>query len=284
MAKIHPLAVVSPEARIGLDVVVGPFAIVESDCMIGDGCTLASHVVVKSGTTLGQNCHIHERAVLGGLPQHAHPPGPPGRLEIGQGNTIRENVTVHRSMFADKTTTIGDRCFIMVGAHIAHDCTVGNNVIIANEVQLAGHVTIDSGAFLSGMAAFHQHVRVGRNCMVGGASRVARDVLPFVMVDGESHRIVGLNTVGLRRSGMPSEQIAELKSAYQLVFRSGLSLKEILAELEGRFTSGPASEWASFLRESRRGWVPDRRGHAPAVRLVPSPDEQTDQEAAKRAG
>ncbi len=280
MAKIHPLAVVSPEATLGVDVVVGPFSVIEPDVVIGDGCRLAAHVVVKSGTRIGPNNTFHEYVTLGGLPQHAHAPGPAGGLEIGSGNTLRENVTIHRSLYADGTTALGNDCYLMVGCHVGHDCRVGHRVIIANNALLGGHVTIGDQAFLSGMCAFHQFVRVGRGCIVGGAARVTRDVLPFVTLDGESHRVVGLNMVGLRRSGMPSEDIAQLKRAYQVVFRSGKPLKEILAELEARFPTGPASEWAPFLSDSHRGWIPDRRGPAPAVRLVPDSNDQSSKEAA----
>ena len=183
-----------------------------------------------------------EGAVLGGMPQHLHMPEFPGRLVIGDGNVIRENVTVHRAMDAEKATRIGSGCLLMVGAHVAHDCTLGDNVILTNNAMLGGHVIVGDRAYISGGVAVHQFCRVGRLAMVGGLARVRQDVPPFVTVDGGSTMIVGLNRVGLRRAGFTAEQMSELKEAYRLIYRSGLPWDEMLASLEAQFPLGPAAQ------------------------------------------
>lgn len=273
MAKIHPHAVVSPDAKLGVDVVVGPFCIVEHDVVIGDGCWLSGHVTIKAGTTIGQNNKFYEGCVIGGLPQHANPPGPPGRLEIGNGNVFRENVTIHRSLYEDQATLIGNDSFLMVAAHIAHDCVLENRVIIANNTALSGHVIVGERAFISGMVAVHQYCRIGSMAMVGGMARITRDVPPYITVDGVTNRVAGLNLVGLKRNGLSSEQISTLKQAYRLIFRSGMVWEEMLAELEGQFTTGLASNFAPFFRASKRGCTPERRVPAAATVQLPTDPE-----------
>jgi UDP-N-acetylglucosamine acyltransferase len=257
--NIHPLAVVSPQAQIGRDVRIGPFAIVEDDVVIGDGCQLAGHAVVKSGTTLGPNNTVCESAVIGGLPQHVRCPAEIGRVEIGQGNTIREFATVHRALKPDVATIIGDNNYLMVGAHVAHDCRLGNNVIMANNCLLGGHVTVDDRSFLSGCVAVHQFCRIGRMAMVGGHAKVVRDVPPFVTIDGMSSDVVGLNLVGLKRNGFSSEQIVVLKAAYRLIYRSGLPWHEMNARLAAEFADGPAAPMVEFFQGGSRGFSQERR-------------------------
>ncbi len=261
--SIHPLSLVSPQARLGRDVVIGPYAIVEADAEIGDRCELASGAVVKSGVTLGPDNRVMEGAVIGGPPQHVQMPPKIGRVVIGRGNVFRENCTIHRALHEGATTTIGDNNLLMVGTHIAHDCQVGNNVIFANNVLLAGHVAIEDRAFVSGAVGIHQFCRIGRLAMLGGHARVVQDVPPFVTVDGTTGCIVGLNLVGLRRNGYAAADIAELKAAYRLIYRSGLKFKDMLRQLEVRFSSGPAAVYFPFLtsgtRASRKN-VACRRG------------------------
>jgi UDP-N-acetylglucosamine acyltransferase len=286
--SIHPQAAVSPYAIIGADVKVGPFCVVEAGVVIGDNSTLASRVVVKSGTTLGRANHVFEGAVLGGLPQHIHMPEHPGRLTIGDGNVIRENVTVHRALEADHATTIGHFCLLMVGAHVAHDCKLGSNVILTNNAMLGGHVHIDDRAYVSGGVAVHQFCRIGRLAMVGGLARVRQDVPPFVTIDGGSTMVVGLNRVGLRRAGITPTQVGQLKSAYKLIYRSGLPWDEMLETLEREFNDGPAAEFAAFFRDGQRGFVQERRTPPGAtVRLLRDEDAEQRQlsfEAEKLAG
>jgi UDP-N-acetylglucosamine acyltransferase len=255
----HPLAVVSPQAMLGHGVSVAPFCIIEPGVVIGDHCTLASRVVIKSGTRLGSHNTVAEGSVLGGLPQHTRMPERLGQLVIGSHNTIRENCTLHRALHEDAATVVGDNNFLMVGTHVAHDCRIGNNTIFANNVLLGGHVTVGDRAFVSGAVAVHQFCRIGGLAMVGGHARVVQDVPPYMMVDGNSGYIVGLNLVGLRRNGFVSEEVVELKQAYRLIYRGGLKWNEVLAELKRRYTSGPAAEFPKFLSEGTRGFVQERR-------------------------
>ena len=257
--NIHCLAAVDPSAALAPDVRIGPFCVVESGVTIGPGCVLENHVVVKTGTTLGSHNHVFEGAVLGGLPQHVHMPQRPGRVLIGSGNTIRENVTVHRSLEADKATAVGDQNLLMAGAHIAHDCRLGNNTIITNNVLLAGHVTVEDRAYLSGAAAAHQFIRIGTLAMVGGQAHLVKDVPPYVTIDGLSSLVVGLNQIGLRRAGYRLEQVRQLKAAYRMIYRSGLAWAEILKRLKVEFPQGPAAEFYQFLSTTSRGITPERR-------------------------
>ncbi len=283
--KIHPLAVVSPGAKLGCDVEIGPFCIVESDVELGDGCILESHVVVKSGTTLGAGNHVFEGAVVGGIPQHVNMPEQLGRVRIGCDNTIREHVTIHRSMYADGVTVVGNGNMLMVGCHIAHDCRVGDHCIFANGVLLAGHVAVEDRAFLSGAVAVHQFCRIGSLAMVGGHARVVRDVPPFVTVDGGSGQIVGLNSIGLRRNGYTSDKVAELKRAYRLIYRSGLAWKEMLEVLRSEFPDGPAARFHEFFANSKRGFTAERRGPAlPTIKLQPSESEDEPALLKRKAG
>jgi UDP-N-acetylglucosamine acyltransferase len=272
--SIHPLSVVSPHAEIGTRVRIGPFCVVEAGVVLGDGCNLASRVTVKSGTVLGRDNLVLEGTVLGGMPQHVHMPEYPGVVTIGDGNVIRENVTVHRAMNAGSATQIGSRCLMMVGSHVAHDCTVADGVILTNNSLLGGHVTVGDKAFISGAVAVHQFCRIGRLAMVGGLARVTRDVPPFVTVDGGTTMIVGLNKVGLRRAGFSAEELTQLKAAYRLIYRSGLTWEETLDVLRAQFTGGPAAEFLPFFIDSKRGFVQERRTPPGAiVRLMRDDDE-----------
>ncbi|MEX2315638.1 MAG: acyl-ACP--UDP-N-acetylglucosamine O-acyltransferase [Pirellulales bacterium] len=272
--SIHPLAVVSPHAELGSNVRIGPFSIVEAGVVVGDECQIASRVTIKSGTVLGCGNEVFEGAVLGGMPQHIHMPQHPGRVEIGDVNVIRENVTIHRAMEAGQLTQIGSRCLIMVGAHVAHDCRLGDGVILTNNVMLAGHVTVGDKAYLAGGVAVHQFCKIGRLAMVGGMARVRQDVPPFVTIDGGSTMVVGLNKVGLRRAGFTMQEVQQLKAAYQVIYRNGLSWEEILEELELQFTVGPAAEFRPFFLSGQRGFVQERRTPPGAiVRLLREDDD-----------
>lgn len=257
--KTHPMALVSPLAQIGADVEIGPFCVIEPEAIIGNGCKLESRVVIKSGTTLGPNNHIFEGAVIGGMPQHINMPEDPGRVVIGAGNTIRENVTIHRALEGDEATTIGDNNLLMVNVHIAHDCRVGNNTIFANNAMLAGHVTVGDRAYVSGAVAVHQFCRIGTLAMVGGQSHINKDVPPFVTVDGLSSYVVGLNQIGLRRAGHSADEVRRLKEAYRVIYRSNLSWNEILTRLREEFADGLASRFHQFLSTTTRGIVSERR-------------------------
>jgi UDP-N-acetylglucosamine acyltransferase len=281
--KIHPFAVISPLARIGQGVEIGPFCVVDPDVTIGDGCKLESRVVIKNGTTLGPNNLISEGAVIGGSPQHINTPENPGRVVIGSGNVIRENVTVHRALEREEATEIGDNNLLMVNVHIAHDCRLGNNTIFANNVMLAGHVTVGDRAYVSGAAAVHQFCRIGTLAMVGGQAHITKDVPPYVTVDGLSSFVVGLNQIGLRRAGHSAADVRRLKEAYRLIYRSGLTWNEILKRLEEDFHDGLAGRFYQFLSATTRGILSERRP-PPGATVRLRPDSASERTLKIRAG
>ncbi|MCA9179599.1 MAG: acyl-ACP--UDP-N-acetylglucosamine O-acyltransferase [Planctomycetales bacterium] len=258
MSEIHPTAVVSRHAKLGERVVVGPYAVVEDHAEVGDDCYLGARSSVKAGTRIGARNQLAEGAVLGGIPQHLGLKDKMGGLVVGDDNIFRENVTVHRAYQPDHDTIVGSRNMVMVNAHIAHDCVIANDVIMANNVMLAGHIEVGSRAYISGAVGVHQFCRIGRNAMVGGQAHITRDVPPFMTVDGVTSCVVGLNLIGLRRSGMPNQDIRQLKRAYRVVYRQALTWELILTTLDGEFANGPAAELAPFLREAKRGIVQSR--------------------------
>ncbi len=271
---IHPSAIVSSEARIGANVEIGPFSIVEPGAEIGDRTRLVGHVTIKSGVSVGCENIVCEGAVIGGLPQHTRAPEKIGGVRIGNRNTIREHVTIHRAMHEGYHTTIGDDCLVMVGAHIAHDGNIGNRVILTNGVMLGGHVQVGDRAVLGGNAAVHQFCRIGRLAMVGGCTKVVQDLPPFVLTDGGTALIVGLNRVGLNRAGVTRPEILELKAAYRVIYREGLTFNEMVETLEQRFTQGIATEFAEFFRTGTRGFIQERRSPPRvALRIHPAVDE-----------
>ncbi len=277
--KIHPSAIVSPAANLDADVEIGPFCIVEADVRIAAGSRLIAHATIRSGTTLGHETTVCEGAVLGGLPQHTNPPTDLGGVVIGDRTMVREHATVHRAMHGGTNTTIGNDCMLMVGSHVAHDCQVGSHVILSNGTLLGGHVEIGDRACLGGGSAVHQFCRVGRLAMVGACTKVAQDVLPFLLTDGATALVIGLNKVGLRRAGFSREEILSLKTAYRLVYREGLSFRETIAELQERFPTGVASEFAEFFQGGKRGFAQERRS-PPRVTLRVHPEvDATDEEA-----
>ena len=269
--KIHPTAVVSPRAKIGQDVQIGPYCVVEEDVVIGSGCILESHVMIKNGSILGDNNHIFEGTVIGGLPQCVGLDDEGGQVVIGSGNMIREHVTIHRAMREPDATEIGDTCMLMVNVHIAHDCRIGNDVILANNTMLAGHVSVGTRAFISGAVGVHQFCRIGSFAMVGGQAHVVRDVPPYVTVDGLSSEVVGLNLIGLRRAGFSAEDIKTIKTVYRVLYQSGLPWREIVKKMEIDYTSGPGLEMAKFISMTTRGIMTER--HSGPHRLTHSPDE-----------
>lgn len=272
--RVDPTAVVATGAKLGRDVQIGPFCIIESGVALGDGCRLEGRVTIKSGTTLGPENYICEGAVLGGFPQHLKMPSQPGDLEIGARNTIRENVTMHRAMAAGKATVVGNDNLIMVSSHVAHDCRVGNNVVLINNTMLGGHVEIHDRVYMAGGAGIQQFCRIGQLATIGGQGRVTKDLPPFVVMDGLTGGVVGLNLVGIRRAGYTNHDIAQLKAAYRVIFRSGLTWNEVLARLPGEFPDGPAAEFHRFFAEGKRGFVCERRTPAAAtVRLEPPAEE-----------
>jgi UDP-N-acetylglucosamine acyltransferase len=268
------MAVVSPEARLGVGVTVGAFATIEDDVQLGDFCTVASGAHVKSGVTAGCHNEFGEHSVVGGAPQHAARPRDIGRIVIGDHNVFREHVTIHRALKSNATTTVGDHNYAMAGAHFGHDVVVGSNCIFANGCMLGGHVIVEDRAFVSGAVAVHQFCRVGRLAMVGGHARVVQDVPPYMLVDGQTGCIVGLNVVGLRRSGHSADDIADLKAAYRVIYRRGLPWKEVLDVLRAEFESGPVGHLREFLGQGSRGFSQERRAPPAATLRLRVPDEE----------
>ena len=278
--SIHPSAIVDPSAKIAEDVNIGPFCVIESDTVIESGCEIAAHVCIKSGVYMGSNCKVHENAVIGGIGQHVCPPGPPGKVRIGSNNTFREFCTVQRSIKEDGFTVIGDGNFFMVNSHIAHDCVIGNNNIVANNVMFGGHVHVGNRAFVSGGVAVHQFCSIGSYAMVGGQSHITKDVPPFVTVDGLTSKVVGINRVGLRRSGFTSAQISRFKDVYNVVYRQGLSWREVLETLRTQFNQGEEALVYEMLSASTRGIVQARIQPSLKVNIGDMNQEASDDSAA----
>lgn len=252
--SVHPTAIVDPGACLGEGVSVGPYAVVEGQVSIGARSEIRAHATIKRFTTLGADNTVHEGAVLGGEPQDLAFRGGESRLVVGDRNRIREGVTIHRSTTPGGATTVGSDCFLMAYAHIAHDDRIGDGVILANNVALAGHVDIANGAFLSGGVMVHQFCRVGRLAMLGGLSKVVQDCLPFVITDGNPARARGLNVVGLRRAGVKAARVRTLKEAYRLLVRSGLPLESALERLVA-LDDPLVDEMVTFVRASKRGFA-----------------------------
>lgn len=269
--EIHPTAIVSPKARISDGVRVGPYCLVEDFVEIGENTVLKSFVSIKSFVKIGEACTFFENVTLGGEPQDFGFKGEETWVRIGNGVTLRENVTIHRATGEGKETVIGDRCYLMEGSHVGHNVSVGNDVILANKVGLAGHVHIGEKTVLGGMAGVHQFVRIGPFCMIGGLSKIVKDVPPYVMADGRPARLFGLNKVGLRRNGFDADARKSIKSFYKALYHAGLPLREAVAVLEARLVDTPEPVLGAildFARESHRGLTPWPK----ALREVDSPD------------
>jgi UDP-N-acetylglucosamine acyltransferase len=251
---VHAAAIVDPGAHLGEDVSVGACAVVEDHTVIGDRCDIRAHATIKRFTSLGADNVVHEGAVVGGEPQDVAFTGVESRLVIGDRNRIREGVTIHRSTTSGGATIVGSDCFLMAGAHVAHDDRLGDRVTMANNVALAGHVEIGEGAFLSGGVVVHQHCRVGRLAMLGGLAKVVQDCLPFVITDGNPARARGLNVVGLRRAGVGAARLRTLKEAYRLLLRAGLPL-EVALERMAALADPMVGEMIAFVKGSKRGFA-----------------------------
>jgi UDP-N-acetylglucosamine acyltransferase len=238
---IHPTAIVAPAAQLADDVRVGPYSIIDGDVTLGAGTVVESHVVVSGRTTIGPACHLFPFTSIGHRPQDLKYAGEPSRLEIGEKNVIREHVTMNPGTEGGgMLTKVGDGCLFMVGSHVAHDCRIGNNVIMANNATLAGHVAVENFAILGGLTAIHQFVRIGAHAIVGGMSGVENDVIPYGSVMGDRARLVGLNLVGLRRRGFSREMIHVLRNAYRMMFAHEGTMAERLEDVDEMFQDNEA--------------------------------------------
>ena len=251
--RVHPTAVIHPTAQLGVGVEIAPFVVIGPDVELGDRCYVGPHSVVEYAT-VGEACRFLPHAFVGTEPQDLKFKGEKTRVEIGARTTVRECATLHRGTSAAGVTKVGSNCLIMAYAHVAHDCVLADNVILANAATLAGHVEVGPGAFFGGLSAIHQFVHIGAGAMIGGGAMVAQDVVPFGLAQGDRAKIVGLNVVGLRRRGLSREGLAALKSAYRHLFQEGLGLAEAIAKIEQQQRSPELDIFLSFLRgTSSRG-------------------------------
>lgn len=250
MTKIHPTAIIEDGAVIGENVSIGPYCTIGSDVELGDGVTLESHVVVGGRTSIGANCRIFPFASIGMPPQDLKYHGEPSRLEIGCNNVIREHVTMNPGTEGGgMLTSVGNNCLFMVGAHVAHDCRISDNVILVNNATLGGHVAIHEWAIIGGLSAVHQFVRIGRHAMVGGMSGVENDVIPYGSILGNRARLHGLNVVGLKRRGFDRETIHAIRNGYRLLFAQEGTMAERLADVAELFHDiEPVMEIVDFIR------------------------------------
>ena len=236
MNTIDATARVAATASIGRDVTIGPYCVVGPDVVLGDGCRLIAHVHLTGHTSIGARTVIHPFASLGSPPQSVKYRGGPTRLVVGADCDIRENVTMSIGTEDDRgVTEVGDRCFFMVGSHVAHDCVVGNDVVFANNVALGGHVSVGDYAVFGGNAVVRQHLRVGESAMIAGVSGVRADIIPFACAQGPLANLVGLNVVGLRRRGIAREDIRRLRRAYQALFFGAGTFRQRVEQVAGEF-------------------------------------------------
>jgi UDP-N-acetylglucosamine acyltransferase len=260
-AKIHPTAIVDADAQIGADVQIGPFSIVGPQAVIGEKTIVQSHVVIEGDVTIGTGNFIGHGAIIGAPPQDvSFSPERKTKVEIGNDNIIREYCTVHRGSADGSATKIGDKNFLMAGAHIGHNCAIGNNVIIANNCLLAGDVRVDDGAFLGGGSTFHQHMHIGRLVMVQGSSAFGKDLPPFTIA-AERNSVFGINVIGLKRAGFSAKDRDEIKDAFKLVYLSGLNISQALEKAATMKFGTSAREFLDFVANAKkRSICPLKRG------------------------
>ncbi len=245
-AKVTPV--------LGKNVTIGPFVVIGPQVVIEDDVVIEAHARIAGRTTLKRGVHVHSFAAVGGVPQDLKYHGEPGQLEVGEGCIIREGATLHiGTEGGGMLTKVGKRCLLMAYSHVAHDCVVGDGVILANGATLAGHVEVGDNVIVGGLAAIHQFSRIGNHAFISGGSMVTSDILPFCTAQGDRASLVGLNTEGLRRRGFEADEIKVLKRAYRTLFRSGLPLQEALEQLEREENSAAVAELLGFARKSHRG-------------------------------
>src|SRR5262249_34201342 len=259
--KIHPTAIVDPNAKLAANVEIGPFSIIGPRVIIGAETAVQSHVVIEGEVAIGRGNFIGHGAIIGVPPQDvSFSAERKTKVEIGDDNIIREYCTIHRGSREGSATKIGDKNFLMAGAHVGHNCVIGNNVVIANNCLLAGHVCVDDGAFLGGGSTFHQFMHIGRLVMVQGSSAFGKDLPPFVTA-AERNSVFGLNSVGMRRAGVNAKERDEIKEAFKLIDLSGLNTSQALDKAKTMTFGTPACEFLDFIANAKkRGICPLKRG------------------------
>jgi len=251
---VHPASFVDPRAVLGTGVTVGPGAVVGPDVEVGDGTTIGSHALLTGWTRVGRRCRIHHGAVVGSPPQDLKYRGEPSHLEVGDDTEIREFVTANLATEPGATTRIGRHCLLMAYSHIAHNCQLGDHVIVANGVQFAGYVTVEDWAIVGGLTAVHQFVRIGCHAMVGGMSRAAQDVAPYVKLGGTPTRLAGVNAIGLARRGFDPATVDAIEQAYRILFREKLTVADAIRRIRETLPGIPEVEHlARFAETSARG-------------------------------
>ncbi len=252
----HPLAYIHPDAKLHPTVIVDPFATIEGNVEIGEGTHIHSHASIMSGARIGKNCTIFPGAVVSGPPQDLKFRGEETLAIIGDGTTLRECVTVHRGTASKGQTVVGDNCLIMAYSHVAHDCRVGNNVVMSNATQLAGEVVVDDYAVVGGGTLVHQFCHLGAHVMIQGGALINKDIPPYVKAAHEPISFVGINIVGLRRRGFSDETIERIQDVYRALYLSGLNFTDACAYIEQNIAPSPErDEILEFVRESKRGIV-----------------------------
>jgi len=252
---IHSTAIIDPKAELNSGVEIGPYCVIGPHVRIGQGATLGPHVVVDGWTKIGEACRIFQFASIGTIPQDLKYKGEESWVIIGNNTTIREFVTINRGTAqSGGKTIVGNNNFFMAYSHVAHDCKTGDHVILANAATLAGHIEIEDYAIVGGLVGVHQFVRLGCHCIIGGGSGVNQDIPPYMMANGQRARLYGLNLVGLKRHNFSSEALSNLKKAYRIIFRSGLTTGKALDQVEREIDNSPeVDHLVSFIRNSERG-------------------------------
>ncbi|MCL5674401.1 MAG: acyl-ACP--UDP-N-acetylglucosamine O-acyltransferase [Candidatus Omnitrophica bacterium] len=258
MISIHPSAIVSKDADIKDGATVSAYSIIEGNASIGENTFIGPHVHVYGDTSIGENCKIYTSAIIGSPPQDLKYKNEKSYVRIGNYNTIREFVTINKATGENESTVIGNNNLFMAYSHIAHNCIIGNNVIIANCGTLAGHVTIEDYAILGGLAGIHQFCRIGRMSIIGGTSKVIKDIVPYVIADGHPARPYGINKLGLKRKNYPPEVIDNIEEAYRIIFRENLSLSDAIEKILLKPGSPEIREMVEFIKNSRRGISKER--------------------------
>lgn len=254
--RIHPTALVDPEAQLGEGVTVGPYAIIEKNTVIGANTEIGPHALIANGARLGSACRVFMGAVVGTIPQDLKFHGEESVLEVGDRTTIREYVTLNRGTEESGVTRIGSDCLLMAYAHVAHDCVIGNNVILANAVNIAGHVTVEDWASIGGMTPVHQFVHIGCHAFIGGGYRAVKDVPPYILASGEPLQFTGLNTIGLQRRDFSPETLLLLKRAYKLLYYSHLNVSQALQAIQEQLEPIPEiKHLVEFIKKSERGII-----------------------------
>lgn len=256
MSEIHPTAIIDPAASIGAGVRVGPYCVVGANVQLGDHCRLQHHVTLEGPCTIGPGNVFYAYASIGQQTQDLKYQGEPTHLAIGEANTFRECVTVHRGTAPGSWTRIGSHGNFLAYSHVAHDCIVGDSVIFSNNGTIAGHVTVEDCAVIGGLTAIHQYCRIGRHAITGGCSKIVQDAPPFMIADGNPARVRGVNQIGLERHGFQEESIRRLREAYRLLYRSRLNVKQALEEIRATLSgSAEIEHLLKFIESSARGII-----------------------------